>query len=72
VGVEPDDLGRFLDEDAATYVGMGFTQFTLGFNGPDWDVDRGSAWLAWRDGMNAGPGAQGSATTSDTARAAAG
>jgi hypothetical protein len=35
-----------------TYVGMGFTQFTLGFNGPHWSVDAGRPWLAWRDGMN--------------------
>ena len=32
---------------------MGFTQFTLGFNGPAWDVDAGAAWLAWRDARNA-------------------
>ena len=38
VGVEPDDIQRFLDEDAATYLEMGFTQFTLGFDGPAWDV----------------------------------
>jgi probable F420-dependent oxidoreductase len=49
VGVEPDDLDRFLAEDADTYRAMGFRQFTLGFNGPDWDVDAGAAWLAWRD-----------------------
>ncbi len=53
VGVEPDDLERFLDEDAPTYVAMGFSQFTLGFNGPDWGVQRGAAWLAWRDEVNA-------------------
>ena len=52
VGVEPDDLERFLAQDAATYVEMGFTQFTLGFNGPRWPVDAGRPWLAWRDGMN--------------------
>jgi probable F420-dependent oxidoreductase len=52
VGVEPDDLERFLAEDAGTYVRMGFTQFTLGFNGPGWPVDAGRPWLAWRDGMN--------------------
>jgi alkanesulfonate monooxygenase SsuD/methylene tetrahydromethanopterin reductase-like flavin-dependent oxidoreductase (luciferase family) len=52
VGVEPDDLDRFLAEDAQTYVAMGFTQFTLGFNGPAWNVDMGRPWLAWRDGMN--------------------
>ena len=52
VGVEPDDLERFLAEDALTYVAMGFTQFTLGFNGPAWSVDAGRPWLSWRDGMN--------------------
>lgn len=49
VGVEPDDLGRFLDEDAETYLAMGFTQFTLGFDGPDWDVAAGRRILDWRD-----------------------
>ena len=68
VGVEPDDLDRFLDEDADTYLTMGFTQFTLGFNGPAWNVDAGRRWLAWRDAapdirptarglLSAGPGA---------------
>jgi probable F420-dependent oxidoreductase len=52
VGVEPDDLQRFLERDADTYVEMGFTQFTLGFNGPDWRVDAGAPWLAWRDARN--------------------
>ena len=52
VGVEPDDFGRFLDEDAATYHELGFTQFTLGFNGPAWEVDAGQQWLAWRDDAN--------------------
>lgn len=49
VGVDSNDLDRFLDEDADRLVEMGFTQFTLGFTGPTWDVDGGSAWLAWRD-----------------------
>ena len=53
VGVEPDDLDRFLAEDAATYVAMGFSQFTLGFDGPGWDVGGGAPWLAWRDALNA-------------------
>jgi len=52
VGVEPPDLARFLREDADRLVAMGFTQFTLGFNGPWWDVDQGSAWLSWRDRWN--------------------
>jgi probable F420-dependent oxidoreductase len=54
VGVEPDDLERFLAEDAAVYVAMGFSQFTLGFTGPRWTVDAGAAWLEWRDARNAG------------------
>jgi alkanesulfonate monooxygenase SsuD/methylene tetrahydromethanopterin reductase-like flavin-dependent oxidoreductase (luciferase family) len=53
VGVEPDDLARFFAEDAATYLAMGFTQFTLGFNGPAWDVAAGRAALDWRDRVNA-------------------
>jgi probable F420-dependent oxidoreductase len=52
VGVEPNDLSRFLAEDAEAYLEMGFTQFTLGFNGPAWDVAAGSDWLAWRDQLN--------------------
>jgi probable F420-dependent oxidoreductase len=54
VGVEPDDIERFLGRDAATYVEMGFTQFTLGFEGPRWSVDDGAAFLAWRDDQNTG------------------
>ena len=52
VGVEPYDLDRFLAEDAMTYRAMGFTQFTLGFGGPEWPVDAGRQWLAWRDALN--------------------
>jgi probable F420-dependent oxidoreductase len=52
VGVEPYDLDRFLANDADAYVAMGFSQFTLGFNGPDWDVDAGRQWLEWRDARN--------------------
>ena len=52
VGVEPDDLDRFLAQDADTYVEMGFSQFTLGFNGPNWRVDMGRPWLGWRDARN--------------------
>ncbi|MDJ0953729.1 MAG: LLM class F420-dependent oxidoreductase [Acidimicrobiia bacterium] len=54
VGVEPDDLSRFLAEEAPRLLEMGFTQFTLGFNGPDWDVSAGREWLAWRDELNEG------------------
>jgi probable F420-dependent oxidoreductase len=58
VGLEPDDLERFLREDVDTYVAMGFTHFTLGVNGPDWPVGREvEDWLAWRDERNAAPAA---------------
>jgi len=63
VGVEPDDLERFLAEDGETYVAMGFSQFTLGYNGPDWPVDLGAGFLAWRDEMNARGGAAAAAAT---------
>jgi probable F420-dependent oxidoreductase len=52
VGLQPDDLDRFLREDAETYLAMGFTQFTLGFGGPGWTVEHGADWLAWRDEHN--------------------
>jgi probable F420-dependent oxidoreductase len=52
VGVEPTDLDRFLDEEAPVLVDMGVTEFTLGFNGPLWEVTRGRNWLAWRDNLN--------------------
>ena len=54
VGLQPDDLDRFLDEDADAYVAMGFTQFTLGFGGPEWRVENGARFLEWRDRLNAG------------------
>jgi hypothetical protein len=54
LGVEPDDLERFLAEDADDCVALGFTQFTLGVNGPEWDVGSAvEAWLSWRDERNA-------------------
>ena len=62
VGVEPEDLDRFLERDAPTLVEMGFGQFTLGFSGPDWSVDGGVPWLTWRDAMNAPRGAVGMAS----------
>jgi probable F420-dependent oxidoreductase len=53
VGLQPDDLDRFLAEDAERYVELGFTQFTLGFGGPEWRVEGGEAFLEWRDRLNA-------------------
>ena len=49
VGVEPDDLERFLDEDADAYVALGFTQFTLGVNGP-----QGKSARPWSSGFPGG------------------
>lgn len=49
IGVEPEDLSRMLAEDADTYLDLGVTQFTLGVNGPDYDLAPTSDWLAWRD-----------------------
>ncbi|MEZ0241221.1 MAG: LLM class F420-dependent oxidoreductase [Chloroflexota bacterium] len=57
VGVEPEDVDRFVSQDADTYLAMGFRQFTLGFNGPTWPVDAGSDFLAWRDDRNTATGA---------------
>ncbi|HXG76634.1 MAG TPA: LLM class F420-dependent oxidoreductase [Gaiellaceae bacterium] len=49
VGVEPNDLERFLARDAQRYLELGFTQFTLGVNGPGWELGPEVAeWLAWR------------------------
>ena len=53
LGLQPDDIDRFLAEDADRYVELGFTQFTLGFGGPGWRVENGEAFLAWRDARNA-------------------
>ena len=52
VGVEPDQLDSFLANEAATLVEMGVSEFTIGFNGPRWDVSRGRDFLAWRDEQN--------------------
>jgi probable F420-dependent oxidoreductase len=52
VGLDPEDLDRFLREDADAYLELGFTQFTLGFNGPSWRVEGGARWLEWRDARN--------------------
>ncbi|MGI8516547.1 MAG: LLM class F420-dependent oxidoreductase [Acidimicrobiia bacterium] len=53
VGVQPEELDPFLAKEASTLVEMGVTEFTLGFNGPRWDVGRGRDLLAWRDDLNA-------------------
>jgi len=52
IGLEPENKDQVLAEHAETYLEMGFTQFTLGFDGPDWDVRDGADWLSWRDAKN--------------------
>jgi alkanesulfonate monooxygenase SsuD/methylene tetrahydromethanopterin reductase-like flavin-dependent oxidoreductase (luciferase family) len=52
VGVDSDDVHRFLVDDADAYVKLGLTQFTLGSNGPAWPVATGAEWLDWRDEVN--------------------
>lgn len=54
VGIEPDRLGHDLAAHADDYVALGFTEVTLGVNGPAWDVGPVREWLAWRDERNAG------------------
>lgn len=54
VGIEPGALGRDLAEHADAYVALGFTDFSLGVNGPAWDLGPVGDWLAWRDERNAG------------------
>ncbi len=38
---------------AEQYHELGFTQFTFGLNGPDFDMSPVKAWLKWRDTKNA-------------------
>ena len=52
VGLQPDDIARFLREDVDRYLKLGFTQFTLGFGGPAWRIENGRDFLAWRDERN--------------------
>lgn len=52
VGVLPHQLDQ-LFAMAPTIAEMGFTVFTLGINGPDWDLAQCQDWLDWRDEMNA-------------------
>lgn len=52
--MEPDDLGRFPQEDAEAHVKNGFSQFTLGFTVPEWclDTDAVRHWRARRGVAN--------------------
>lgn len=52
LSASPSEHAEVLATFAETYLDMGFTQFTLGFDGPDWDVSTASDWIAWRDEQN--------------------
>ena len=49
IGVPPEKL-----EVGDELLGLGVTQFTVGLNGPDYDLGPVADWLAWRDDKNAG------------------
>jgi probable F420-dependent oxidoreductase len=53
VGIEPDALAHDLASFADEYVALGFRQFTLGINGPNYDLAPLNDWLAWRDAQSA-------------------
>ncbi len=52
-GVDYDKIEGDPLQMADQYYELGFTQFTFGLNGPDYDMSPVKAWLAWRDGKNA-------------------
>ena len=52
LGLEPDDRERVLTQHADEFYELGFTQFTIGANGPDYSFDAVGDWLAWRDEKN--------------------
>ena len=52
-GLEPGDALRVLEQDAESYLKMGFTGVTFGTNGPDYSFEGLSEWLEWRDEINA-------------------
>ncbi len=64
VGRDPAEIERSTGVDygkidgdplqlAEQYYDHGFTQFTFGLNGPDYDMTPVKAWLNWRDAKNA-------------------
>jgi probable F420-dependent oxidoreductase len=44
-----DSKGDALLADAEMMLGLGVTQFTVGVNGPDYDLTQAKALCAWRD-----------------------
>ena len=64
VGRDPAEIERSTGIDYEKITGdpvalaeqfhdIGFTQFTFGLNGPDFDMTPVKPWLTWRDAMNA-------------------
>lgn len=52
IGLEPEDRKRILETHADDFYDLGFTQFTIGANGPDYPFEVVEGWLAWRDEKN--------------------
>jgi len=58
VGRDPGEITRSTGfsaskiSEADAYHGLGFTEFTFGLNGPDYDLSQIGPWLAWRDQVN--------------------
>ena len=46
IGVQPGQI-----EKADDYLAAGAVEFTIGLNGPDYDMAPVKDWLAWRDGL---------------------
>ncbi len=47
------ELGKASPEQADAFVAAGFTLFTIGVGGPDYDLSAVPGWLQWRDRRNA-------------------
>jgi hypothetical protein len=51
-GVDSDKITGDPIELAEQFYKLGFTQFTFGMNGPDFNMSPLPAWLEWRDRKN--------------------
>ncbi len=47
IGVNPDSI-----DQADAYRAAGAVEFTIGLNGPDYDLGAVKEWIAWRDSVN--------------------
>lgn len=52
LGLEPGEAEDVLAAHAGDYLEMGFTQYTFGTGGPDFNLHGLADWLGWRDEMN--------------------